>query len=130
MQEQGEETSVIFRFIYHVILLVIEMLVVLLVLSVIASGCRMTYQFYYEVFGSVTIDRAPGRDIEFQIRESDTMFQVAKRLSEEGLVVSPYSFYARVSMMERGRIKLYPGSYLLNTAMDYEDIIDRLAAKE
>lgn len=127
---QEEETSVIFHLIYHVILLVIEMLVVLLVLSVIASGCRMTYQFCYEAFGSVAVDKAPGRDIDFQVKESDTMFQVAKRLSEEGLVVNLYSFYARVFMMERGRIKLYPGSYLLNTAMDYDDIIDRLMMKE
>lgn len=130
MPGQNEETKVIFHLLYHAMLLVIEMLVVLLVLSVAVSGCRLTYQFCYEVFGSVSKEQAPGRDIDFEIEEDDTMYRVAKRLSTEGLIVNPYSFYARTLMMERSRTKLYPGSYLLNTAMDYEEIIDRLTVNE
>ena len=130
MQEQSEEAKVVFHLLYHAVLLVIEMLVVLLILSAIAGCCKVTYQFCYEAFGSVSKDKAPGRDIDFLVEEDDTMFQVAKRLAKEGLVVNPYSFYTRTLIMEREKTKLYPGSYLLNTAMDYEEIIDRLTVDE
>ena len=130
MQEQSEEAKVVFHLLYHAVLLVIEMLVVLLILSAIAGCCKVTYQCCYEASGSVSKDKAPGRDIDFLVEEDDTMFQVAKRLAKEGLVVNPYSFYTRTLMMEREKTKLYPGSYLLNTAMDYEEIIDRLTVDE
>ena len=66
----------------------------------------------------------------FQVREGDTMYQVAKRLAKEDLIVGRFSFYARTTLMEREQIRLRPGSYVLNTSMDYQEIIDRLTISD
>lgn len=130
MQGQKEETRVILQLVYHILVLVVDMLVLLLVVFVIIRCCQASYQFCYEIFGSVSAGEIPGEDKVFQVTETDTMYHVAKRLSKEGLIVNSYSFYARTLFMDESELKLRPGSYVLNTSMDYEKIIDKLTTSE
>lgn len=130
MQERGKGNKVIFRLAYNVVVLVVEILLVLLVAFGIIKCCQSSYHFCYEVFGSVSLEEEPGQNKDFQVRKSDDMYRVAKRLRKEKLIKNPYSFYARTMMMDQSQIKLRPGSYVLNTSMDYEEIINELTMSE
>lgn len=91
--------------------------------------CQKGYQFCYEIFGSVVAAEAPGEEIAFQVEATDTMKSVSKRLEKKGLVVNQYSFFMRTKLMDSKKVTLRPGIYLLNTHMDYEDIINQLTVK-
>lgn len=130
MQERGKSNKVIFRLAYNVVVLVAEILLVLLVVFGVVRCCQGSYHFCYEVFGSVSMEKEPGQNKDFQVKETDDMFRVAKRLQKEKLIKNPYSFYARTLMMDQSEINLRPGSYVLNTSMDYEEIVNELTMSE
>ncbi|MCD7824663.1 MAG: endolytic transglycosylase MltG [Clostridiaceae bacterium] len=128
MKEQ--QISVIFQFIYHILLIFVKLLAALLVAVGLVTACRGSYQFCYQVFGPVTAEEKPGTDRIFSVSESDTMYQVASRLEQERLIVSRFSFYMRVQLSDTAQTKLQPGEYTLNTCMDYGEIIDELTVSE
>lgn len=126
MQEQKKENPVAIQLIYHILVWILEILLVFLVIIGIISCCQKSYHFCYEVFGSVSAAKEPGQNKDFQVNEEDTMFRVAARLREENLIVNRYSFYVRTTLMDQSQLQLRPGNYVLNTSMDYEEIINEL----
>lgn len=130
MQGQVEENQMIFHLIYHILVFLIEALIILLVVFGITYFCRGSYQFCYEIFGSVSSEEEPGADKKFIVKDSDTMYRVAGRLEDEKLIVNKNSFYIRTMLMNQEQIKLRSGSYVLNTSMDYEEIINELTMSE
>lgn len=130
MQKQGNKNPVALQLVYHMLVWVLEILLVFLVIVGIIACCRRGYRFCYEVFGSVPAAEAPGQNKDFQVNEEDTMFQVAVRLSEKKLIVSRYSFYVRAALMDQSQLQLRSGNYVLNTSMDYEEIINELTVSE
>ena len=84
----------------------------------------------YEIYGPVVVEKAPGTDIRFSISKDESMHKVAKELYDDGLIVNRYSFYIRTMLMDRDEMKLKPGDYILNTSMDYEEILDMLTKSD
>ncbi|MBO5483939.1 MAG: endolytic transglycosylase MltG [Lachnospiraceae bacterium] len=101
----------------------------LLLYGVIAL-CQKGYAFCYEIFGSVAVQEAPGREIAFQVEAADSIKSVSEKLEKKGLIVNRYSFMIRTKLMDSEKIILRPGIYLLNTSMDYGEIINQLTVSE
>ncbi len=106
----------------------ISTLILILVFYGASLLCMQSYQFCYEIFGPVVAEEVPGTEQKFEVRTGDTMWQVAQRLKEQGLIVNQYSFYLRTYVMDPGSVVLIPGEYDLNTSMTYEDIINQLTS--
>lgn len=106
--------------------LCVNILAMILLIYGISLTCMQGYQFCYEIFGSVIVEDAPGTDQTFQVKETDTMWQVATHLEEANLIVNRYSFYLRTKLMDPDAILLRSGEYVLNTSMTYEEIINQL----
>ena len=104
----------------------IHVLITILVVYGISWLCMQGYQFCYEIFGPVVVEEAPGTEYKFEVRPTDTMWQVAENLEEQNLIVNRYSFYLRTKVMDPQSILLIPGEYALDTGMTYEDIINQL----
>ena len=62
----------------------------------------------------------------FQVETNRSMYEVADKLQKQGLIVDKYSFYARTQLLEQDTVILRPGTYVLRTNMDYQEIIDIL----
>ncbi|MDE6851369.1 MAG: endolytic transglycosylase MltG [Lachnospiraceae bacterium] len=122
-QQSMQRTLNTFRFL---LALCVNLLLTILVFYGIGSACLQGYHFCYEIFGSVVVEDAPGTEQTFQVMESDTMWEVAERLEQEDLIVNRYSFYIRTKLMDPRTVELYPGEYVLNTSMTYEEIINQL----
>lgn len=110
----------------YLLSLCVNVLIMILVVYTIGQICIRGYHFCYEIFGSVVVEDAPGSDREFVVDYGETMYEVSERLEEDGLIVNRYSFYLRTQFMEEEDVVLKPGSYVLNTSMDYKEIIDQL----
>lgn len=88
--------------------------------------CKVTYSFANEVFGEVMAEAPPGRDVTFEIRESEDSLTIAKNLEREGVVSNAYSFYIRLRLSLSEKNIVAAGSYQLNTSMTYKEILDEI----
>ena len=119
-----------FNFFRRGILLLVNVLVFVLIIFMMFHACKMCYDICYEIYGPVVVEKAPGTDIRFSISKDESMYKVAKELYDDGLIVNRYSFYIRTMLMDRDEMKLKPGDYILNTSMDYEEILDMLTKSD
>ncbi|WP_343209241.1 endolytic transglycosylase MltG [Anaerolentibacter hominis] len=93
----------------------------ILVIMVICKIGAMSYEFAYEIFGDVSVDAEPGRDVEITINEGDSAMNIAGKLEVNKVVVNKYSFYIRIKLNRKNLVK--PGTYTLNSSMNYDEIM-------
>ena len=99
----------------YLLAICVNILVLVLILYGVSRVCICGYHFCYAVFGTVTVDQGKGREKVFQVETNRSM-----------LIVDKYSFYARTQLLEQDTVILRPGTYVLRTNMDYQEIIDIL----
>lgn len=107
-------TGAITRFILNIIFYI-------LVVVVVYKGATFLYHFSYEVFGSVARTQAPGTDVTVQIYRGETTMNIATKLETSLVIVDKYSFYFKTKLKD---YDIMPGTYVLNTSMDYNDILE------
>lgn len=130
MAESERDSRVLFHLLYFLLVMFARILIYLLLAFFIVRGCTQCYHFGYEIFGSVSVDQKNGKEITFPVYKEDTMYQVAKRLAQKGLIVNRYSFYLRSEWMNPTQNELRPGKYHLNTTMNYDQIINQLTMSD
>lgn len=125
-ENQGEDAvAVSVRYIAYICL---NILMIATVLFGTFKLCSLSYHSCYEIFGSVSPEKSPGQNKDFEINVSDDLFAVSSRLEQNGLIANKYTFMARVKLLNAEKMVLHPGKYTLNTSMDYENVIDRLTS--
>jgi UPF0755 protein len=82
---------------------------------------KAAFKFAYQIYGPVTVDSKPGRDIIVQIKKGDTTMDVASKLELNRAVVNKYSFYFKTKL--QGYVVM-PGTYSINSSMTYGEILD------
>ena len=108
-------------FMLQMFVTVLFYVIVVLVVSNLSSSA---YDFCYEIYGTVTVDKAPGRDVTIVIEEGESSMNVAKKLELNRVIVDDMTFYLRTKLSEK---TIFPGTYILNTSMSYEEILDVIA---
>ncbi len=90
-----------------------------------ASG--YSYDFAYQLFGNVSMEAAPGRDVKITILKGESTMNVASKLEDAKLITSKYSFYAKIKIQQagdkKGQYEIMPGTFVLNTSMTYDEIL-------
>ncbi|MBQ9119801.1 MAG: endolytic transglycosylase MltG [Lachnospiraceae bacterium] len=107
-------TGAIIRFIMNIIFYT-------LVVFVVVRGGTYVYHFSYQVFGSVAKAPEPGTDVTVQIFRGETTMNIASKLETSLLIVDKYSFYVKTQLKD---YSIMPGTYVLNTSMDYNEILE------
>ncbi len=107
-------TGAISRFIINTIFYIV-------VVFAIIKGADYVYHFAYQVFGSVAKEEAPGTNVPVQIFRGETTMNIASKLETSLVIVDKYSFLLKTKLKE---YNIMPGTYILNTSMDYNDILD------
>lgn len=111
-------------FMLQMFVTVLFYVIVILIVSNLSSSA---YDFCYEIYGTVTVDKAPGRDVTIQIEDGESTKNVAKKLELNKVIVNDTTFYIRTKLSEK---TIFPGTYILNTSMSYEEILDVIADYE
>ncbi len=106
-------TGAITRFIVNIIFYI-------LVVAVVYKGATFLYHFSYEVFGSVARTEEPGTNVPVQIYRGETTMNIATKLETSLVIVDKYSFYFKTMLKNYA---IMPGTYILNTSMDYNEIL-------
>ena len=103
----------------------------LVVIAIMKAG-KFSYDFMYQIFGDVSVQEAPGTDLEFEVNdENESLMSVASRLEYSKLIVNKYSFFIRAKLDSSGisGACIKTGTFELNTSMNYADILSVITDK-
>ncbi len=106
-----------------IVQVVFNILMYTLIILVAIQLCTAVYHFSYQIFGSVTVEDAPGTDMAFEIESGEGTMELATDLESKGLIADKYTFYVRAKISTGSRKPILPGAYKLNTSMAYDEII-------
>ncbi len=113
--------NLVFKITSSLVRTFLNILFYLIIAMLIIKAGTYTYNFAYQIFGSVAVEAEPGRDVEFQIKKGESTMDVANKLEVSKLVVNKYSFYLKTKFKE---YNIMPGTFVLNTSMDYDAILE------
>ena len=92
-----------------------------------------SYDFSYQIFGDVAVEAPPGRDVKVTIMKGESTMNIASKLKDAKVIVDKYSFFIKLKLMELGKkdddpetsgFDVMPGTYILNTSMSYNEVLD------
>ncbi|ABX42654.1 endolytic transglycosylase MltG [Lachnoclostridium phytofermentans] len=118
---KSDSTKVALKITSAVLRVFLNILFYIAIILVLIQAVKITYNFSYQLFGSVSVEAEPGIDIEFQIAKGESTMDVARKLEAGNLIVNKYSFYLKTKFKD---YNIYPGTFILNTSMDYDEILD------
>jgi UPF0755 protein len=109
-----------------IIMMSAKLLGIIIVIIFATYLCRYTYNFCYQVFGSVAVsDEGKGFVTSVTIDSGITLMQVADSLENKGLIVDKNSFYIKAKL---DGAKIQPGTFILSSEMDYDEILEIITA--
>lgn len=121
MEKSSVKTKLAFRVTHGILHIVLTIAFYCLVAFIVFRACKATYEFSYQIFGNVTVtDEAHKYDREVVIAESESTMSVARKLELYKIAKNKYSFYVRAKL---GDESIKPGTYILSSDMDYDDIL-------
>lgn len=123
MAQKSDGTKIfidIVGFILHLLLNFIFYAVVIFVIYKVGITAK---EFCYQVFGAYTMDAEPGINAEITIKDGASTMEVAAALEMNRLIPNRYSFYLKVQLMG---YKILAGTYILNTSMTYDEILEQI----
>ena len=84
---------------------------------------RLMYDFTYQLYGPVSVagSKENGTDLEVVIEKGDATMDVATKLETNLAIVNKYAFYLKAKLQEA---VIMPGTYEINNAMTYDEILD------
>lgn len=121
MATKSTSTKATLKITSFIIRLLMNIMFYILVVFFIVTISREAYQFTYELYGPVTVDEAPGRDILFQIKKGESSMDVASKLELYRAIGNKYSFFLKMKLEDA---QIMPGTYELNSSMTYDEILD------
>lgn len=107
-------TSFILRLLLNIIFYIIAVIA-------IVNVSKKAFDFTYQIYGPVSVEAAPGREIIIQIKKGEGTMDVAKKLELRKAIVDKNSFYLKVKLQN---LKIMPGTYVINSSMTYNEILD------
>jgi len=123
MVQKSDKTKIaidVVGFILHLLLNIIFYAVVIFAIYKVGTTAK---EFCYQVFGAYTMDAEPGINAEITIKDGASTMEVASALEMNRLIPNRYSFYLKVQLM---RYKILAGTYILNTSMTYDEILEQI----
>lgn len=121
MAQKSAKTKVILSITSLLVHIFLNIIFYAVAIMLIINLSAKASQFSYRIFGTVTAEEAPGRDLKITIDKGESTMSIAKKLEDFSLIVDRYSFYIRVKLTEQ---KIIPGTYLINSSMDYDEILE------
>ncbi|MDF2542147.1 MAG: hypothetical protein K0S47_1865 [Herbinix sp.] len=99
--------------------LLLNIIFYILIVILIVNVSKKAFEFTYQLYGPVTVDEEPGRELPFQVKKGESTMDIANKLKLNKLIVNQYSFYLKAKLQKQ---VIMPGTYVLNSSMTYNEI--------
>lgn len=116
---KSNTSKIVLKMTGSVLQLFINIIVYTILILLIVRAGGQAYTFTYRLFGSVRMDTI-GMNVTIQINENESEMNVASKLELNKVIPDKYSFYFK---MKLAKAELQPGEFVVNTSMDYDEII-------
>jgi UPF0755 protein len=121
MRQKGKASIALFA--------LLKIFVLFLVILVFVSVGKQAYSFGYRVFAEETVSDPPGKKVAVTIEDDITASQLASLLKEKRLILDEKVFYVQYQLSQyKGKVK--GGSYVLNSSMTSEEILEEISSGE
>ena len=90
---------------------------------IIYKGAVIAYDYGYRVFKEEPVAEAPGVDIQVDITIGRSTMDIGQILEDKGLIRDAKLFYIQ-NLLSHYKDKLQPGTYVLNTSMTMEEMME------
>ncbi|NLZ82736.1 MAG: endolytic transglycosylase MltG [Clostridiales bacterium] len=104
-----------------IIRLLMNIMFYVLVAFLIVNVSKQAFQFTYQLYGPVAVEKEPGRDLIIQIKKGESTMDIASKLEVNRVIVNKYSFYVKTKIEDD---TIMPGTYEINSSMTYNDILE------
>jgi UPF0755 protein len=94
-----------------------------LIIFSIVTIANKAYEFAYQVYGDVAVENKATKTKEVEIVPGDSIFNIANKLYNEGLIVNKYSFIVRMKLSDE---VVQQGKYKISNDMNYKEIISEI----
>lgn len=119
MAKSQSTSKIILKFTGSLLQLFINIIFYTILILAVARLGGKAYTFTYRIFGSVRMETI-GMNVPIQVLEDESTLNVAKKLELSKVIPDQYSFYVKAKLI---KAKILPGSYIVTTAMDYDEIL-------
>ena len=109
---------------------VLRILVYICAVLLIVFAGKTAYSFGYLIFDDhpMAETKEEGQDVTVIVGEDDDVYQIGQTLEEKGLIERPVIFWVQEKLSDyRGKIQ--PGTYILNTSQNAEEMLDILSGE-
>lgn len=130
MGTASTKTRVFFRVLKGVLQLLLNIIFYVLVVLAVMELSKAAYNFSYQIFGNVVVEEAPGTEVKVEIQQGESTSSVARKLAVKRIAVNEYSFYLRAKFTTGSDKPILPGEYVLNTSMNYDEILEVITDAE
>lgn len=120
MGAQSRSIKLVLRITSSILKLLLNVVFYVLVIMLIVTVSKKGYEFTYQIYGPVSVDQEPGRDILFQINEGESSIQIARKLELYKIVKDQNAFFLKTKLE---KVNIMPGTYELNSSMRYKEIL-------
>ena len=105
----------------------VRIIVITLLVFVCYAVAHECFKFGFTMFCAESVEKAPGTDVDITVDKGETIDELAERLSNDKVIPSEYAFRLQARLYE---LKLYPGTYKLNTSMSTGDAVKAFSMTE
>ncbi|HPU62698.1 MAG TPA: endolytic transglycosylase MltG [Mobilitalea sp.] len=113
--------KVTFKITSFILRLLLNIIFFVLVIVFVIYGSRTAFDFTYQLYGPVTVDPEPGRNVYIEISKGESTMEVAKKLELYRVIKNKYAFYLKTKLQSE---VIMPGKYEVNSSMTYDEILD------
>lgn len=101
--------------------LLLNIIFAVTVVIFVIYGSQKAFDFTYQLYGPVTVEQEPGRNIPIQINKGESTMDIASKLELNRVIVDKNSFYFKTKLQSK---LIMPGTYRLNSSMTYNEVLD------
>lgn len=101
--------------------LLLNIIFAVTVVIFVIYGTQKAFNFTYQLYGPVTVEQEPGRDIPIQINKGESTMDIASKLELNRVIVDKNSFYFKTKIQNK---VIMPGTYRVNSSMTYSQVLD------
>ena len=92
-------------------------------------GITKAYQFGYGLFTADAMESGDGTDVLVTIQKDMTDAEIGQLLESKGLVEDSSTFVVQAKLYTGSRVKIYPGTYTLNTSQTPREMIEIMSVE-
>ncbi|SER71712.1 endolytic transglycosylase MltG [Lachnobacterium bovis] len=113
------------KVLFNFIKIAFSIMIILLLVYVLSHFAGKAYGFGYSLFNDESVTKGEGKEVKIVIKSGMSNKEIGELLKKKGLIKDSNLFWIQSEMVSLSS-KVRPGTYVLNTSMSVDEIINKM----